>query len=453
MHPSFYSLVDLLGVVYFLLFYFIIRGIAQKKASNILYKKYFEKGFLYKMIGSLGFYFIYAFYYGGGDSTTFFVNGKILNQYITSVDFTDGLSTLFSMQTGAENLPNWVANQSVYVYHEGYILKDASSMLVFRISAVISFFSLNSYLCTCLSFGFLAYLALFELFKFFCGLYPQKHPRLFVAVLAMPSVFFWGSSVNKDTICISLLSIIVVFFYRCFIQFRLSIWRIIVIILATVVVFRIKNYIVLAAFPGLLLWLFLAYQNKFISNGLKYVFGPLLILLGITASLFIFQNISSSFAEISTDALLQKAEGFQSWHSQIQEQSGGSGYSLGSVDYSLFGIIKKAPLALLITLFGPFPWQIRNLVMLISGLEGLYLFYLTVTTFFRPSAITRLKHLFSEPVLLFCISFSIILGIAVGLTSFNYGALVRFKIPLIPFYVAFLVIFEPITKRKNAKKT
>jgi hypothetical protein len=225
----------------------------------------------------------------------------------------------------------------------------------------------------------------------------------------------------------------------------------VVLFVATVIVFEIKNYIILAAYPGLVLWMFVSFQNKFFSGALRYLFGPILLVLGVGFVLFLFQNMSSSFAEISTDTLLHKAEGFQSWHTQIQEQSGGSGYSLGDFDYSVVGILKKAPQALFITLFGPFPWEIRNFVMLISGLEGLFILYLSLRVLFSPSSLLRIRNVFSEPILLFCLSFTIVLGIAVGITSFNYGALVRYKIPLVPFYIAFLVILEP-TKAQKKKR-
>jgi hypothetical protein len=45
-----------------------------------------------------------------------------------------------------------------------------------------------------------------------------------------------------------------------------------------------------------------------------------------------------------------------------------------------------------------------------------------------------------DPNLTFCLVFSIIFAFAVGISSYNFGALSRYKIPCLPFYAAALVI-------------
>ena len=39
-----------------------------------------------------------------------------------------------------------------------------------------------------------------------------------------------------------------------------------------------------------------------------------------------------------------------------------------------------------------------------------------------------------------CIIFALFFGFVVGFTSFNFGALGRYKIPSMPFFVSFLVM-------------
>jgi hypothetical protein len=56
------------------------------------------------------------------------------------------------------------------------------------------------------------------------------------------------------------------------------------------------------------------------------------------------------------------------------------------------------------------------------------------------------KVMNQHEILFFCITFSIIFAFMIGITTPNFGALVRFKIPLIPFLAAWLVIM------KNYKK-
>ena len=50
-----------------------------------------------------------------------------------------------------------------------------------------------------------------------------------------------------------------------------------------------------------------------------------------------------------------------------------------------------------------------------------------------------------DPNLVFCLVFSIIFAFAVGISSYNFGALSRYKIPCLPFYATFcdIIIQQP----------
>jgi hypothetical protein len=132
------------------------------------------------------------------------------------------------------------------------------------------------------------------------------------------------------------------------------------------------------------------------------------------------------------------AEGFKSWHTYLGDTQGGSSYSLGDVDYSPAGVIRKAPLAISIALFGPFIWQIRNPVMLLSGIESLIFLYYFIKVFLNARAYRAINIIFKDHLIMFCIPFVLVIALAVGITSFNYGALVRYKLPLIPFFAVLI---------------
>jgi hypothetical protein len=140
----------------------------------------------------------------------------------------------------------------------------------------------------------------------------------------------------------------------------------------------------------------------------------------------LYQSLSQTFTEYSEESLAVKAEGFKKRSHEYSRKSRRFRIFVGDdMDYSPSTILRKAPLALAVSLFGPFPWQIRNAVMLMSSIESTYLF--------------------------FCVSFTIILGVSIGLTSFNYGALVRFKIPILPFFVTFLTVMLPPDKTVRSR--
>jgi hypothetical protein len=394
------------------------------------------------MIGSLGFYLIYAFYYGGGDSCAYFINGTIINEHLLFENFTEGINLLFSKAENHANFPGVIMYKSAYFYNSSYVLRDEKALAVAKISSLISAPCFNSYLCTSLAFGFLSYIPIFKLFTLISSIYPDKVDRLSFAFLKVPSFVFWGSSVSKDTICVALLCVLIYTFYRMVVKLNFSFRYIVAFLLSAYFISIIKSYILFAALPGLLIFTFITYQNKFFSGSIKYFITPIVVLLALGSFGLLFQSLTSTFTEFSTENLETRAEGFKIDHTNIQEKLGGSGYSLGEFDYTVSGILKKAPLALAISLFGPFPWQIRNPVMLLSSMESSYFLYLFIAVFFSSYGLSRLSKLIADPLFLFSVTLVIILGISIGITSFNYGALVRFKIPILPFFATILVLME-----------
>ena len=193
------------------------------------------------------------------------------------------------------------------------------------------------------------------------------------------------------------------------------------------------------------------YRSAFKSGLLRIIAGPVFLGAGALLSFLFIQGLGNSVQSYNVDALTQKAEGFHSWHTYLGETQGGSAYSLGDdVDYSLAGILRKAPLALVICLFGPFPWQIRNAVMLLSGIESLVFLFFVFRVFFTGRAYRAVNVLFLDHIVMLCIPIIIIIGIAIGMTSFNYGALVRYRIPIQPLLAVLLIVTNYRINNPNA---
>jgi hypothetical protein len=49
-----------------------------------------------------------------------------------------------------------------------------------------------------------------------------------------------------------------------------------------------------------------------------------------------------------------------------------------------------------------------------------------------------------------CLIFTLLLGFAVGLTSYNFGALSRYKIPAMPLFAIMLVLLSNYSKIDKA---
>ena len=64
----------------------------------------------------------------------------------------------------------------------------------------------------------------------------------------------------------------------------------------------------------------------------------------------------------------------------------------------------------------------------------------TIWVFIKAGPTTILKAIIKNPVILFCILFSLVFAIFVGMTTLNFGTLVRYKIPCLPFYLIALIL-------------
>jgi hypothetical protein len=85
--------------------------------------------------------------------------------------------------------------------------------------------------------------------------------------------------------------------------------------------------------------------------------------------------------------------------------------------------------------------------MLFSALESTIFMFLTVYLIFKTGLFKTLRYIAATPIVNFCIIFSIVFAFAVGVNSGNFGTLVRYKIPMMPFYLSALYIMQANIKK------
>ena len=89
--------------------------------------------------------------------------------------------------------------------------------------------------------------------------------------------------------------------------------------------------------------------------------------------------------------------------------------------------------------------------MLLSGLENTFLLAIALVFLIR-YPLFFFRSLFKDPLLLFALVFSITFAYSVGLSTSNFGALVRFKIPLLPFFVTLLLVLYRQKREEGVTK-
>lgn len=419
-----------LGIIYLLATF--IRG---KNSSNRLYQNYFFRGLNYKIIGGVGFACIYWFYYKGGDSLNFFYAAKCLHKLFYNNPY-EYFSFVLSIEAPWPHQCWWDA----YSYDVLWLVRGSASLTSIKIASIVNLLAFNSFMAVTLIYSFITYLFTWKAFELFASLYPKLEKELAIGFLMLPSVIFWGSAIGKDSVTLAAIMNLICCFYELVIKKRIRIMNIISILITIYIISLVRGYVLYTLSASLILMTAIYYRNLLSSATVRFIALPVFVLGGLGGAYLFIQSIGSSASSYSLDSLQKTAEGFHSWHTTLGA-SGGSFYSLGNdVDYTPIGIIKKAPLALIITQFGPFIWQIRNPVMFISGMESLIFLFFFIKVFVNVRIYRAYDILFKDHIIMFCICFIAILGVAIGMTSFNYGALVRYRIPILPFFVALLSI-------------
>ena len=190
------------------------------------------------------------------------------------------------------------------------------------------------------------------------------------------------------------------------------------------------------------------YNSRIKSRILKFFLAPVMFAAGAVLAVIVTINVTKNDPRYSLENLARTAKitaydiGFYSG------KGAGSTYSLGELDGTVEGMLKLIPNAINVALFRPYPWEIRNALMAISSFESTIIFFLTVYILlmvFRRGFLA----VFKEPLVIFCLMFALAFSYGVGLSTFNFGTLSRYRIPLLPFYLSALVfIYDSLRASK-----
>ncbi|MEQ1733206.1 MAG: hypothetical protein ABL940_06005 [Bacteroidia bacterium] len=405
---------------------------------------YYVKGMLAKFIGGTIFCLIYVYYYGGGDTTIYNNDSISLNNL-----FFKNINAYYHILIG-DIQPIYLSEFDANTGAAGVYVRSYETYFVVRITSLIQFFSFRNFLTTTILLSFISYIAIWKLFKLLCTFYPTIQHRLAQAILFVPSPLFWGSGILKDTYTFAAACWLTYAFYMAFIARKKIATNLFVFILCVVLIINIKPYIFIALVPGLVFWLNQHYITNFKYKILKVLLGPVFaILIGGTA-FFLYSSFQDSLGQFSsTDKILNKAVATQ--QDLKADYYKGNSFDIGDFDNTIGGVASKAPLAIVAGLFRPFLWESKNVVMLLAGLENLVLLVITIMLLIRLGPVRIYNRVKGDPVLFFCFIFSLFFAFSIGLSTSNFGALVRYKIPCIPFYATVLIVLYDmyITEKKQ----
>lgn len=403
-----------------------------KPKGNTVYAPYFKPFILFKIISAILFVLIHVYIYRGGDTFLYFRGGEFIgNQLLTNPNF--ALSYWFSSYEVYEGLP--MSNE----FNVRYIRAN-DVFFMSKLASVFTLLSFNQLMATNLLFSLFSAIGIWKLFETLCNLYPMLSRYFAVGILFYPTIGIWGSGILKDPIALSAIGLIFFSIYQLY-KHQKFLFPTIIILACIKVCIELKPYILYTFVPVMLLWLQGNLSKRVKNTFFKFAITPLIIGFSLVAGYFFLQTVSESAGKYSLDNVQSVAEGFHSWHSYLAETRDQSGYNLGEVEFTIGGIIQKSPQAIFVTFYRPFLFtDVRNAATAFEAIQSFILLLLTVYVIYKVRIFRFLRILFSNNDARSFILFALVFGISVGLTSYNFGALSRYKIPCLPFFNAALAI-------------
>lgn len=427
---------------------FIIYGVAywvRPRFTDANTKRYFIPALTVRIIGALAVGFVYQFYYGGGDTFTYHTRGSAVIWQAFMDNPANGIKLIFAGEEIIPELYHYI--KSMWYYG------DLNSYMVIRFAAIFDLFTFRTYSATAALFALFSFSGIWSLYLVFYSEYKSQHKLFAFAILFVPSVFFWGSGIFKDTLTLAALGWATYAFYHGIIKKKNILLNLTLLFISSFIIFSIKKYILLCFAPASVLWWYIHNISMVKSFSLKIIMAPVILLVCLLLGYYAVQKVGEDDPRYSIDRLAEtvKITAYDIRYGWGARFGDGSGYTLGELDGSFGSMIRLFPSAVNVSLFRPYFWEVRNPLMLLSAIESFFVLAFTGFILFklRLFGVFRIKI---DPIVLFCLTFSIVFAFAVGVSTYNFGTLMRYKIPLMPFYLSALVVLYSFQRKNTTSK-
>jgi hypothetical protein len=295
---------------------------------------------------------------------------------------------------------------------------DLRSKLIVKLASVVAAFSRGNYYTSSIFFSFIGFLGHVALYRIFISIYQNKKWLVLAGSFLLPSLLFYSSGINRDSVIFFAIGMLCWFCYSGF-QQKFSTKKILGIITCMLIIFFIRNFILLAMLPAILAW--------FICEKKKW--SPFRTFAVVYAVYFvIFFNFDLLFPSANLPATIAKRQS-----EFLQLPQGSSDIYLSPLYPTFRSYLNNTPQALNHILMRPYITEVNTVYGLPFALE-LLLYQLLFVLFllFRKQNATAYTGAF----IMFGFFFTFSVYLNIGYTIPNVGSLIRYR----SLYLSFLII-------------
>ncbi len=411
----------------------LIRKLSLFRDSS-LHPSFFRNVFLLKIAAGMGMAALYTYYYtdrSTADIFKYFDDSRIMYDALWHKP-EDYFRMLFGFDSDLDYFKRNYYNEMNFWFrqYENELYNDSHTII--RINAFFRLFSMGYYSIHTVLACFLSMVGLALFYRAVKRLIPGKEKALAIVIFLFPSVLFWGSGMLKESFLLGALGVLMYAFLFLFESpkaWRRWIW----LFPALAFLLYLKVYVLLALIPGLFAYAWVrctGNRNVWLKHLTVYLSAVALFLCWSHLSDYPLYEI---LAYKQTD-FIRLADAMES----------GSIVSVYPLDTDPLTFLKAAPKAFANVFFRPFPGESFSPLMLLAGFENLCILLACVAAFrFRNSLAPAQRNL-----LFLCVGMVVLLFVLIGWVTPVMGAIVRYKVPALPFLgIALVLIMDMIPLR------
>jgi hypothetical protein len=429
--------VFLAPICFFIILFFIrLKYLSYKKnpvASYIL------PAFLLRIIAACLYALLINYYYGFGDSHNYYQGTLDLHRAVSQdVSFWYDIYSKWKLEPTDRIYPYFAFDGT---FSTQFYMQEVRTYNVSRLALPLSILFNKSFLCISFCISYLSFLGSWKLFMLFYEQFSHLHRKIAIATLFLPSLLFWSTSLLKDPFCFAALGYLSYSLYAIFIKRAFSFIDILSVFISSFILINLKPYILISLVAVFSLWLFLRYRSKIKDNLLRRLSTGVFLFVSLTLGLLLTSFFSGldEKNQYQTEKLVSTINSNQSAFENIKGEGSGSNFKAYEAS-SLAGLILGFPVGVFNTYFRPFFWDVRSPIALLSALEAFGFLALTFYCIRKIGFKSFLQTVISDPLIAFCLGYAMLFGGVIGLTTTNFGALTRYKIPSIPFYAMGIIL-------------
>ncbi len=422
-------------------FFLWIIGRSSFFRDEVIDNRKFQWLFLIKILAGLGLFIIYTRFYGDrkyADIFRYYDDSRILFNSLRTHPY-----DFFRMITGYDSTSPelWqYYNEMNNWFNSEMIFNDARTMI--RLNALFHFASAGTYYPHSIFFCFMGFTGLTAIYKTASASYRQNHVLIAMMVFLMPGVLLWTSGVIKEAFLVFALGIAVYLIYRLAVkkgnQFKNSIGLVVSLFL----LLNIKAYMFIVIIPGLFAWYISISKMQIGSTKGKSLkkateFQSILpvyffVMLIYYTALY---NFSPLLTHFSVPELMHNKQ--IEFNNLAQTEKAGSFVEIPTIDNSGWSLVKNAPHAFIYTLIRPAVFEVNNPMMLLAaGENALIALLILINIYFL---FKSNNQFYGQSFLMLSILLIVSLFCLIGWVTPILGAVVRYKVPALPFLGALLV--------------